>query len=120
MIFIFKIAWLQITGRNVAPTSEAMPYNDGQTPCRRSGWQNVTLGITAVSMLTSMTENALRLRVANFGPQIVSLTVATDFFNYGSGIYSDTVANCFSGNCYKINHAVIIVGYGTSAEGDFW
>lgn len=86
--------------------------------CRR----NVTyvpLSITNVTMLSRATEEQLMLQLANYGPQIVSVFSTDNLKNYGSGVLSDD--KCFTGNCDKINHAVVAVGYGTdSVLGDYW
>lgn len=61
--------------------------------------------------------NSINFRdiVANVGPVSVVFAVENSFFGYSSGVYYQ--ANCTT----KINHAVLLVGYGTDpVAGDFW
>ncbi|XP_010276986.1 PREDICTED: ervatamin-B-like [Nelumbo nucifera] len=52
-------------------------------------------------------------------PVSVSILVVQDFYQYTSGIYSGK--SCPTDQPGNVNHAVLIVGYGTSADGiDYW
>lgn len=67
-----------------------------------------------------VTEDSLKLLVANYGPIIVAIYASRNFQLYQSGIFIDN--DCFTGDCFTVNHAVLIVGYGTdNATGiDYW
>ncbi len=58
-------------------------------------------------------ENNLQNAVANIGPITVAVN-ANDFQFYGGGIFNPAV-------CEKpVNHAVVVVGYGTLDGQDYW
>ncbi|XP_048103508.1 procathepsin L-like [Alosa alosa] len=59
-------------------------------------------------------ESALEWHVANVGPVSVAVD-AEHFQNYGSGVFYDSY--CSSSN---VNHAVLVVGYGTEGGQDYW
>lgn len=60
-------------------------------------------------------------QVANYGPQVVAIFASSNFQRYGSGVFVDTQQKCFTGDCNKVNHAVLVVGYGTDPTyGDYW
>jgi C1A family cysteine protease len=61
----------------------------------------------------------MKASLANYGPQVVAIYASTNLQNYASGVLKDTT--CYSGNCNQVNHAVVLVGYGTdSTHGDYW
>ncbi|XP_046978128.1 cathepsin L-like [Vanessa cardui] len=62
-------------------------------------------------------EHKLRLAVATMGPVSVVIDASRDSFRfYTNGIYYDE--ECSS---YNLNHAMLVVGYGTDKEdGDYW
>lgn len=65
------------------------------------------------------TENALQQAVAQVGPVTTAIDASLDSFQmYSDGVYSD--AACGS-NLDSLNHAILIVGYGTTSTGqDYW
>jgi hypothetical protein len=62
----------------------------------------------------SCTEDKLKLLVSTYGAA-VSYIYASDsaFGNYANGVFSGCTST-------KINHAVLVVGYGTESGKDFW
>ena len=61
-------------------------------------------------------EENIRRIVASVGPVAVAVDASQwGFEHYSSGIYSD-----FKCNSNKLNHAVIVVGYGTENGRDYW
>lgn len=62
-------------------------------------------------------EEALKIAVATIGPISVAIDASSkNFLFFSEGIFSDE--NCSSEN---LDHAVLLVGYGSSkTEGDYW
>jgi len=60
-------------------------------------------------------EDALKRAIAQVGPISIAYDVTADFVNYESGVFS-------SPDCSQIhlNHAMLLVGYGTENDQDFW
>ena len=52
--------------------------------------------------------------IANVGPISVALYVTSNFQNYKSGVFIDTTCP------NSVNHAVTLVGYGTSNGQDYY
>ncbi|XP_062378391.1 procathepsin L-like [Sardina pilchardus] len=67
-----------------------------------------------VDVMPKGDESALQEVVANVGPVSVAVD-ATNFQNYQSGVFNDP--SCSSS---QINHAVLVVGYGTEGGQDYW
>jgi hypothetical protein len=59
-------------------------------------------------------EEALMEAVANVGPISVGIYVSKSFLHYGGGIYDEPDCNG------KLNHAVLVVGYGSENGSDYW
>lgn len=96
------------------------PYRGVRGTCRKT-LANITLGITSVTMLSMPSEEELMVQVAKYGPQVVAVFASSNFQRYGSGVFQDTTEKCFSGQCDQVNHAVLVVGYGTDPLfGDYW
>ena len=75
--------------------------------------------IATVQNYTAGNEGTMKQIVANVGP-VAAVMSATSFYQlYKSGIFYDTTCNS---NCGSVNHAVIIVGYGTDpvTNLDYW
>jgi len=95
-------------------TEQAYPYEAVQSYCRYrsdyvgakvTGWYNVPAS-----------ESSLQQAVASAGPVSVAIDASQSSFQfYQSGIYYD--AYCSSQN---LDHAVLVVGYGTEGGNDYW
>jgi cathepsin L len=74
---------------------------------------------SAFVVLTPGDENILKEAVANVGPISVAIEANDNFSNYAGGVYDDP--ECHS-DIDVINHAVLIVGYGTDSDTgkDYW
>jgi C1A family cysteine protease len=62
-------------------------------------------------------ETAMQSALISYGPIAVSIYANNNFSKYKSGVYSDS--SCPS-DMYKVNHAVSVVGYGTSGSTPHW
>jgi len=108
-----------ITIQGGLDTENAYPYESMNDVCKYSsssvgakifdGSVNITQGDEA-SILTS---------VSSIGPVSVAFDVVADFLTYDSGVYSSTVC---SSTASSVNHAVLIIGYGTDSNSgmDYW
>jgi hypothetical protein len=56
----------------------------------------------------------MKLAIAKIGPIAVGIYVSENFQNYESGVFTENSVNCPIG---EANHAVNLVGYGTSSTG---
>ena len=66
----------------------------GLAASRVPGWRSVT-----------PTVSAIKQALAAYGPLVTSLNIFTDFYSYGSGVYSYTTGNYVGG------HVVELIGY---------
>nr|BAN20095.1 cathepsin L [Riptortus pedestris] len=96
-------------------TDESYPYEEEYNDCRFS---NETIGATMASYvpLTSDDEDELAIAVANVGPISAGIDAShLGFRYYSSGVYYQE--DC---NKNRLNHAILIVGYGTEDGLDYW
>ncbi|XP_039610676.1 procathepsin L-like [Polypterus senegalus] len=84
-------------------------------PCLYNSRRSVAR-ITGYKFLPEGDEQALANAVATVGPITVTLDASNPSFQfYSSGIYNDP--NCDE---EQLNHAVLLVGYGTEGNQDYW
>lgn len=104
-----------IKNRGIAPSS-IYPYKGVDQPCK---FNNTRFSdrLSSYIKLTPGDELGLAQAVASIGPIAVAMDGSLDtFFSYKSGVYYDV--RCRSSN---LNHAALIVGYGTDIKwGDYW
>lgn len=95
---------------------ECYPYgaNDRES-CRYT--QKCKAGTVATWRRIPPTEEALKEALAKHGPVLAAIHSNDDFFSYNSGIYDDP--KCTNERA-KINHGVLVVGYGNENGKDFW
>ena len=71
-----------------------------------SGWRNIGYG----------DENGLASAVAQAGPVAIGVDASEwEFAHYSGGVYSSS--RCSAQN---VNHAVVVVGFGTENGKDYW
>lgn len=116
---------MKLAGKNCAPPSSLYPYAPPVGPAAKNACRNLPqssytpVNIDYIADIGPATEDDLMYQVATFGPQVVAIYASTNLQFYQSGIFNDD--NCFTGNCYIVNHAVVVVGYGTDpVQGDYW
>jgi cathepsin L len=92
------------------------PYEGQQGSCRFDSSKSVTK-ISGYQDVDYMSETSLQTTVATIGP-VASAVHATDNlqFYYG-GIFFDDTCNL---SLTDLNHGVLIVGYGTELQYDYW
>ncbi|XP_078698616.1 digestive cysteine proteinase 1-like [Branchiostoma floridae x Branchiostoma belcheri] len=97
-------------------TEECYPYTAMDGNCRyNSNCSGATLS-SYVFVNPSRDEEALKHAVGTFGPVSVGIDARHyTFTQYSSGIYNNP--DCSSIN---LNHAVLVVGYGTMDNQDYW
>lgn len=96
-------------------TENSYPYEGNAGSCK---YDRENVGATDKGYVDIPTgdERALQAAVATVGP----VTAAIDASHYSFQFYSHGIYHEKECNSEKLNHAVLIVGYGTNNEGDFW
>ncbi|XP_046390646.1 dipeptidyl peptidase 1-like [Ischnura elegans] len=61
-------------------------------------------------------EETMMVSLVNNGPLVIGYMVYPDFYNYNGGVYQHTGLTSRLNPFYAVNHAVLIVGYGTEQE----
>ncbi|KAF5892497.1 cathepsin L1-like, partial [Clarias magur] len=108
-------AFQYIIHNNGIDTEESYPYMARDMPCR---FNPATVGAicTGYVDINRGDEKALQQAVATIGPISVAIDASKHSFKfYKSGIYDET--DCSS---TEVDHAVLIVGYGTEGGNDYW
>uniref|UniRef100_A0AC35FK40 Cathepsin L n=1 Tax=Panagrolaimus sp. PS1159 TaxID=55785 RepID=A0AC35FK40_9BILA len=97
---------------------ETYPYRGKQRSCL-IGRSKIKITVTEYVEIPAGDEKALKVAVATMGP--ISVAIDTDhmgFMLYKEGVFYDK--DC-SSSLRKLDHAVLVVGYGTDEEfGDYW
>ena len=103
-------------------TEGAYPYTSGGTgvtySCKFDATQTASIGVkvTGYTYVQSGNDAAMKAALVNTGPLSVGLD-ASGWGSYSHGVYINPICN----NPSSINHAVLVVGYGTDANGvDYW
>lgn len=95
---------------------ECYPYGaNDREPCRYTA--KCKAGSVATWRRLPPTEEALKEALAKHGPVLAAIHSNDDFFSYNSGVYDDP--KCTNERA-KINHGVVVVGYGSENGKDFW
>jgi len=95
-------------------TSSSYPFTATNGTCSWNS-NNIASKVSSFSWVPSNNETALLLAIATRGPVATSIFVTNTFLFYQSGIYSDPACQVNS-----VNHAVVIVGYGSDNGTDYW
>lgn len=107
-------AFQYIIDNNGIDSEESYPYMAQNGTCQ----YNVSTRAATCSKYVELPyadEAALKDAVANVGPVSVAIDATQPtFFLYRSGVYDDP--RCTQ----EVNHGVLVVGYGTLNEKDFW
>ncbi|KPP73931.1 cathepsin L1-like [Scleropages formosus] len=102
--------------KNGLPSEDTYPYTamDGQ-PCLYES-SRIVARIKDYRFIPAGDEEALANAVATIGPITVALDADhSSFMFYSSGIYEEPKCNP-----ENLNHAVLLVGYGTEGKKEYW
>jgi len=92
-------------------------YKSNQGACAYNSATKVA-SLTAYATTTTGSETALQTQVA-IQPVSVAINAAPSLQAYANGVYNDPA--CGTGSSAQLNHAVLVVGYGTDATaGAYW
>lgn len=106
-------------------TSCAYPYTSGKTSQSGTCIYENTMSVVKVATYgwadpnhgAGVNATAIAQSLLQYGPLGAGFAVINSFFSYSSGVYDDPACNNVAGG----NHAVVIVGFGTSDEGiPYW
>lgn len=108
-----QYAFAYIVGNRGIDTEVSYPYQARDGTCRFS---RAGVGATCKKYAyPSRTERVLKTAVATVGPISVAIDANHRSFQlYRSGVYNEP--SCST----RVNHAVLVVGYGTSGTTDYW
>ncbi|KAJ8934795.1 hypothetical protein NQ318_002351 [Aromia moschata] len=106
---------------NIGCSGEAYPYEEADGECRYNVSGNVT-STKGYAVIENGNEEYLKVAVATVGPISVGIDAsASSFMFYASGVYYEEA--CSSGANdpeTELDHAVLVVGYGTEDGEDYW
>jgi len=109
----FETAFKSIIESQGIVTEDEYPYQKNSQTCLLNDQMKVAAQINNYEVVTDNDEQQLLQLVAQ-QPISVSIAVGDEFTKYTSGVYSGTCGN-------SLNHAVTIIGYGISDEGEkYW
>ncbi|XP_075091946.1 zingipain-2-like [Nicotiana tabacum] len=100
-------------------TETNYPYQQIQSVCSTEQLSSPAVKISGYKVVEP-SESALLQAVAN-QPISVGIAANREFHLYGSGVYVYK-SGIYDGSCYpQLNHAVTVIGYGTSEDGtNYW
>ncbi|XP_073233311.1 procathepsin L-like [Porites lutea] len=96
-------------------TEESYPYEAREVQCR---FQRAYVGATVTGYMdiTTGSEEALQIASATVGPISVAIDASHNSFHlYHSGVYNEPTCSST-----KLDHGVLVVGYGTYGGKDYW
>lgn len=113
---MFPDAFQYVINNGGIDDEECYPYGaNDREPCKYSAKCKVASVVNWRRI--PPTEEALKEAVAKHGPVLAAIHSNDDFFSYNSGVYDDP--KCTNERA-KINHGVVVVGYGNENGKDFW
>lgn len=110
----YETAWRYLMKSRGAVPAHSYPYRGSSGACKRM--QEQTVRILNWTPVRRYSETALKAAVATHGPVAVAVYANLNFLSYSGGIFDDP--RCPT---HTVNHAVLVVGYGTSKQGvNYW
>ena len=101
-------------------SSEDYPYKKFVFECDFDE-KKVVMKDSGAIVLPPWREDKLKAAVALYGPVSVGVYATENFFDYHTGVFDDHICRSEPAIDRCINHALLIVGYGTDPEqGDYW
>ncbi|KAL7026305.1 hypothetical protein ACKWTF_013843 [Chironomus riparius] len=113
------INWIAKLAQGGVPATTSYQYYGFRTKCR-ANVPKIPMNINkTIQNNTAGNEDMMKEIVGSVGPVAAVISVTSYFQLYKSGIFYDSTC---SSNCSSVNHAVIIVGYGTdqATNTDYW
>jgi len=108
---IDAMSWL--IKNNGSDTESSYPYTAKDGTCKAGKWGAT---ITQYQQIAKGSESQLQTATANVGPVSVCIDASNwSFQMYSGGIYDEP--RCSTNN---LDHAVLVVGYGTTSGSDYW
>lgn len=89
------------------------PYEAVDGKCRFQS-ESIAATCNGYEIIRQADEQHLLEVVATVGPVTVAIGVNNNFMGYHEGVYNDPTCNQW------VNHAVLVVGYGTENGQDYW
>lgn len=110
----YETAWRYLIHSRGSVRASSYPYKGSSGACRRM--QEKTVKIHKWTPVRRYSEAALKAAVAVHGPVAAAVYANLNFMSYGGGIFDDPYCPT-----HTVNHAVVVVGYGTSKKGtNYW
>jgi len=112
----YTSAWDYIKAAGGSDSEDSYPYKGTPGHCRfdRAGVAAECHGYVEIE---KNDENALKEAVAQVGPIAVAIEVSGRFPRYTGGVYYNS--GCHN-DLWHLNHAVLVVGYGSEDGQDYW
>ena len=120
----YEDAWEYVQVNGIVGNTE-YPYGNGgsKTAASCSGNQIQETVVSTIEGSQSplmATEQGMMQAVATGGPIAIAISTPSCFSQYSSGVLMSSECTCYTGQA-SVDHAVTIVGYGTSADGvPYW
>lgn len=112
----YTYAWDYIKKAIGSQTFSSYPYTGTDGTCKFA-LSSVTSNVTSYAWVAS-DEAAMATAIATYGPISACIYVTDNLMSYSSGVFTDSTCPT---DGTSINHAIVIVGYGTSSTGgDYW
>lgn len=112
----YHSAWDYIRDVGGSDSEHGYPYEAKERDCRFKK-ESVRAQVKSHVQLRSEDEKALKQAVATVGPISVAIAVQGSLRRYKSGVYYER--SCLK-EFWQLNHAVLVVGYGTEDGKDYW
>nr|XP_054597657.1 procathepsin L [Nothobranchius furzeri] len=108
-------AYKYIKANGGIDTEASYPYEGVNKTCRYNP-NTIGANCTGFVAISSGNEGALKQAVATIGPISVAIDASQSSFQlYASGVYDESA--CSNS---RLNHAMLVVGYGTDNGKDYW
>ncbi|XP_036333892.1 cathepsin L1 [Rhagoletis pomonella] len=109
----YAFAYIKEVQKGVAP-SEKYPYLDKKDTCKYDP-STKAAQVKGFAAVKPKDEKTMKEVVATLGPLACSVNALETLLLYKKGIYADE--ECNKG---EVNHAVLVVGYGSEGGKDYW
>ncbi|XP_053963703.1 procathepsin L [Anastrepha obliqua] len=109
----YAFAFIKDVQKGVAP-SDKYPYLDKKDTCKYDPATKAAL-VKGFAAIKPKDEKTMKEVVATLGPLACSVNALETLLLYKKGIYADE--ECNKG---EVNHAILVVGYGSENGQDYW